>query len=173
MVAVELQQLVDRTAEKSRGAGVVAALQSRDGRLSEAAAAGPAGMTTNTPYFLASITKMFTATVVMKLASSGTIDMDTPISAYLDPELIGGIHVLDGVDHTFGITGTRLLAQTSGLADYFEGAPKRAASLVDELKQGRDRSLGVEDVVDIVRGLQPEFPPGADGDRRAHYSDTN
>lgn len=173
MVAVELQQLVDRAAGKSRGAGVIAALQSGDGGLDLAAADASSAMTTTTPYFLASITKMYTATVVMSLAENDTIDLDAPISAYVDPGLIHGIHVLDDVDYTDEITGTRLLAQTSGLADYFEGAPKGGVSLVDDLKQGRDRSLDIEDIVEIVRGLRPEFPPGADDGTKAQYSDTN
>ncbi len=171
VIAEELQRLVDSAAGKSRGASVIAALQSGDGGLDLAAADTSSAMATTTPYFLASITKMYTATVVMELAESGTIDLDAPISAYVDPELIRGIHVLDDVDYTDQITGTRLLAQTSGLADYFEGAPKGGVSLVDDLKQGRDRSLGIEDIVEIVRGLRPEFPPGAEG--KAHYSDTN
>lgn len=170
---MELQRLVDRAAGKSRGAGVVAALQSSDGVLDVAAAGAASRVTTTTPYFLASITKMYTATVVVNLAGSGTIEFDAPISTYLDPGLIEGIHVLDGVDHTDEITATRLLAQTSGLADYFEGAPEGGVSLADDLKQGRDRSLNIEDIVEIVRGLRPEFPPGAGGGTRAHYSDTN
>jgi CubicO group peptidase (beta-lactamase class C family) len=61
-------------------------------------------MTPDTPYYLASITKMYTATVVMKLARSGEIDLAAPISEYLAGELIGGIQVVDGTDYGGRIT---------------------------------------------------------------------
>ena len=39
-------------------------------------------------------------------------------------------------------------------------------SSVDDLKQGRDRSLSIEDIIDIVRRLPPEFAAGAGADTR-------
>jgi CubicO group peptidase (beta-lactamase class C family) len=177
-VEERLQQLIDRQVAKKQVRNIVAGAQSTDGRL-EAAAAGCAdalgsvAMTPDTPYYLASITKMYTATVIMKLAGTGRIDLDAPISAYLSAELIGGIHVIDGTDHGARITVSRLLDQTSGLADYFEGKTKSGVSLVDDLKEGRDLALSIETIMEIVRGLRPEFAPGAGGGRKAHYSDTN
>jgi CubicO group peptidase (beta-lactamase class C family) len=174
-----LQQVVGRQAAKKQIHNIVVGIQSADGRIDAAVAAGHAdagssvAMTIDTPYYLASITKMYTATAVMKLASSGEIDLDASISAYLAGELIDGIHVIDGTDYTGRITVSQLLNQTSGLADYFEGKPKGGVSLVDDLKQGRDRSLSIEDILEIVRRLQPEFAPGADGGRKARYGDTN
>ncbi len=46
-------------------------------------------------------------------------------------------------------------------------------SSVDDLKQGRDRSLSIEDIIDIVRRLPPEFAAGAGAGTEAHYGDTN
>ncbi|MDJ0924331.1 MAG: serine hydrolase domain-containing protein [Acidimicrobiia bacterium] len=172
-----LQQLVDRQAASKHIRSVVVGVQSADGRIDAVSAAGDAHanspdlMTPDTPYFLASITKMYTATVVMKLAGSGEVDLDAPISTYLAADLLSGVHVVEGTDYSDQITVSQLVGQTSGLADYFEGKPDGGASLVDDLKRGRDRSLDIDGVVAIVRRLSPEFAPGAG--KKAFYSDTN
>lgn len=127
-------------------------------------------MTETTPYFLASITKLFTSVATMTLARTGDIDLDAPLSAYLDAELLEGIHVVDGADHGPTLTPRQLLAQTSGLADYFAGESQNGRSLESELMAGNDRFLSLADILDIVRRAEPEFPPGVD---RAFYSDTN
>lgn len=170
-----LQRLVDRVSSRRRIRNVVAGIHSTNREIEASAAAGSAGadgqdaMTTTTPYHLASITKMYTATVVMKLAESNRISLDSPISDFLDPGVFDAIHVLDGVDSSAQISVEQLLAQTSGVADYFEGKPKGGASLVDDLTQGRDRALDIAAIAEIARRLTPEFVPGA----RAQYSDTN
>lgn len=174
-----LQELVDRLAKGKQIHNMVVGIRSSDGRIDATAVAGFAdaggsvAMTTDTPYYLASITKMYTATVVMSLVGAGRIDLDAPISNYLAGDLLEGIHVIDGTDHGGGISVSQLLSQTSGLADYFEGKPKGGASLFDELKAGRDRELSLGQILEIVRGLRPEFAPGAAGGGKARYSDTN
>lgn len=178
-VETRLQQMADRQVAKSQVHSIVVGIESAHHGLGAVAAAGHADaggkvlMTPGTPYHVASITKMYTATVIMKMTRSGEIDLEAPISEYLSAELLEGIHVIDGTDRSDQILVSQLLAQTSGLADYFEGKPKDGASLVNDLKQGRDRTLSIEDIVAIVRQLQPEFAPGVGGGRKAYYSDTN
>jgi CubicO group peptidase (beta-lactamase class C family) len=172
-----LQDLVDRTVDR-QAHNMVAGVRLPDGRVESAAAgfadsSGSVAMTVDTPYYLASITKMYTAAVIMKLAESGDLDLEASISRYLPGDLIEGIHVVDGVDHSGRITVTQLLTQTSGLADYFEGKPKRGASLVDELVDGKDRALGLADIVELVRKLPPDFAPRDRESGKAKYSDTN
>jgi D-alanyl-D-alanine carboxypeptidase len=178
-LADQLQRMVDRQASKRAIRGVLAAIRSADGSVDVSAVAGWADaelstpLTRTTPYFLASITKMYAATVVVQLAREGTIDLQAPIGTYLPPHLTDGLHVVDGTDHGASITVEQLLFQTSGLADYFSGRRKGERSFEEELRAGHDRALTVEDVVAIVRRLPPSFAPGADGGRKAHYSDTN
>ncbi len=178
-LAARLQHLVDRLVSRRRARNIVVGVLSVDQGVEVSAAAGCAdahrrvAMTVDTPYHLASITKMYTATVTMKLAEADRIRLDAPISAYLPEDLIDGLHVIDGIDNSERITVSQLLAQTSGLADYFQGKPKGGVSLADDLTQGSDRALAIEDIADIVRHLSPEFLPGADHGRKAHYSDTN
>ena len=176
--AGRLQRLVDREADKEAIHSIIAGMRTGDGRVDVGVSAGTAdsagsSMTPQTPYYLASITKTYTAVVVLTLSSSGKIDLDAPIGTYLPNELTDGLHVVDDVDYGAQVTVAQLLNQTSGLADYFEGAPEGGVSLVDDLKQNVDRALSIQDIVEIVRGLPPEFAPGADQGRKAHYSDTN
>lgn len=177
--AAELQRIVESEQARKAVHSIVAGIAGGDGRSTAVAAAGTidaAGsspMRPDTPYFMASITKMYTAVVVMSLAAGGELDLEGRVGAYLPDDLIAGMHVLDGEDRSSVITIDQLLSHTSGLADYYEGKPKGGRSLVDDLKAGRDRRLSIEDVVAIVRTLTPEFAPGARGGHRAHYADTN
>ena len=176
-VQERLQQLVDRQVAKKSIHNLAAGIHSPERGIDAVSAGGKADarrsvvMTVDTPYYLASITKMYTATVVMKLAGQGRLQLTDPISIYLDQDLIKGIHIIDHIEYVDKITISHLLNQTSGLADYFEGKPTGGTSLVDDLKAGNDREISITDIVDTVRRLQPAFPPGAG--KRAQYSDTN
>jgi len=175
-VADALQPLADRLVAKRRIFNAVLAMQSGDGRINAVAAAGhsdPTGMvpmTPETPYLLASISKLYTATIVMTLVDGGNLGLDDPISEILSCDITSELHMVDGKDYGSTITIGQLLSQTSGLADYFEDKPKGGRSLLDDLKEGRDRLLAIEDIVSIVRGLPPKFAPGTG---KAAYSDTN
>lgn len=174
--ANQVQQAVDRYAEKRPIRGVLAAVQSLDGAVDVSATAGFADaalqvpLRPDTPYFLASITKTYTAAVVMQLARDDGLDLAAPIGTYLDRELVDGLHVIEGDDHGPKLTVEHLLFQTSGLADYFTGHVKGQRSLEAQLNAGDDRAVTISDVVAIVRTLPPKSAPTSD---RAHYSDTN
>ena len=49
-----------------------------------------AAMTPDTPYFIASITKMYTAAVILCLHEQGRVDLEAPISSYLPDETVRG-----------------------------------------------------------------------------------
>jgi len=125
----------------------------------------------NTPYFAASITKMYTTAVVMKLRSLGQLALDDPIGKYLAPEVMEGLHVYQGVDHSAQLTLRHLLTQTSGLPDYYEGERPGKPTVLDELLAGKDQYLPFEEVVAICKAGTPAFAPGEEG--KAFYSDTN
>lgn len=70
---------------------------------------------------IASITKTFTAVVVMQLVSEGFIDLDGPVVEYLPDDLhdvLDRVHVLDGVSYGRRLTARQLLRHSSGLIDY-------------------------------------------------------
>lgn len=176
MSQAPLQALLDRQIKPGRIYNVVARVQSQDGALDLAAAAGTADpaasqpMTVDTPYFIASVTKMVTAATVLHLYGLGQLDLDTAIAAYLPADMLDGLHVLQGKDYSQQITVAHLVNQTSGLPDYFDGKPRGGRSVADDLRAGRDRTLDLDEMLAITRGLTPKFAPGSG---KAHYADTN
>lgn len=73
------------------------------------------------PFRIASITKTFTAAVIVQLASEGRLDFDDPMHLHLPAEIIDlvpRIHVLEGRSYGDSITVRDLLTHAAGLFDY-------------------------------------------------------
>jgi D-alanyl-D-alanine carboxypeptidase len=68
---------------------------------------------------LASVGKLFTATVIGMLHDKGLLCFDDQIVKYLDEDLTCGLHVFKGKEYTGDIRIKHLLMQTSGLNDVF------------------------------------------------------
>lgn len=127
-------------------------------------------MTKETPVFLSSITKLYTATVIMKLYEKELLSLDDPISRYLPKELIRGIQVFNGKDYTNEITIKELLSHSSGIADYYTEKSKDGKSLFDIFIENPDRHWTVDETIARTRDeLKPHFQPGTG----TFYSDTN
>jgi len=176
-----LDACLDRVAARPDVAHVVMAVRSGDAALDwrgargDARRGGPA-MTTDTPYFVASIDKLVTATAAFVLAERGRLDLDATLSHYLDARLVERLHVRGGVDRTAAITLRHLLSHTSGLADYLEDRPRGGRSLIDETLAQGDLGWTLEEALERVRDrLRPHFVPqdARDPRARSQYSDTN
>jgi D-alanyl-D-alanine carboxypeptidase len=139
---------------------------------------GAKAMTADTPIFVASITKMVTAAATMILEERGLITLDDPLSKFLPPSLLKGLHIYKGHDYSDQLTIYHLISQTSGLPDYFEEKPQSGTSLLERLVTTGDMGWDVADVARIVKSdLSPKFPPesreqGRSGNK-AYYADTN
>ncbi len=103
-------------------------------------------------YRIASVTKTFTATIVMQLIAEGELSLDDTV-ADIDPDLI---------THGDEITVAQLLGHTSGLADY-----------VKDEQFGKQVSKGArltpEGVLDFVADDPLAFAPGS----TYEYSDSD
>ena len=173
----EMQHLVSGLVDKDKSVrDCVLAVMKGDGSYSWSGAAGIAGqdglvpMTKDTPIFVASITKLYTATAIMQLYERGALCLDDPMSKYLPEKLIQGIHVYEGKDFSLEITIKELLSHTSGIADYYTEKPKGGKSLFEVFLEEPTRSWTVDEVIERARkDLKPNFPPGTD----TSYSDTN
>lgn len=180
-VGVRLQALLDGLLSQKGVRHAIVAVESGDRSFRWIGAAGDANpdgtpMRDDTPFFIASVTKLFIAATVLKLHEQGRVGLDEPIGAYLPQTLVGGLHRLEGVDHTGSITIRHLLAHTSGLPDYLEESPKGGRSLMERLFLEGDREISTAEAMRIVREeLTPHFPPQPAGAQRqrARYSDTN
>ncbi len=127
-------------------------------------------------FFIASIDKLFNATVAMKLVEKGLLNLDEPITAYLNKQLTAEIHRMDGVDYSPRITVRHLLSHASGLADWIEDFPKGRPSIAERLMSEGDFEMSVEESMEYVRTqLKPHFPPQDlnAASPRIRYSDTN
>jgi D-alanyl-D-alanine carboxypeptidase len=177
--ARRLQPQLDRLASRKRIPHAVLGVATGDGSQRWIGASGPARpdgtpMRSDTPYCLASVTKLHIGTTILQLQEQGQVDLDAPIATYLSADRIAGLHRLGGVDHTPRITVRHLLSHTSGLPDFLEDRPNGRRSMYREIEDGTDRSWTFDDVVEIARGMRPRFEPqDLSADRqKARYSDT-
>jgi D-alanyl-D-alanine carboxypeptidase len=97
---------------------------------------------------IASITKTFTAAVVLQLVDEGRLHLTDTLSTFV---------AFPGGD---AITIRQLLAHTSGIYDYFNSPPVEAAY---------GRVWTREEVIDVARAQPPVFAPGSNWG----YSNTN
>jgi D-alanyl-D-alanine carboxypeptidase len=177
----QLQALLGQLASHSDVHSSILAVESGDGAFRWTGAAGAASpdmspMREDTPYHIASIDKLLTATAILKLHESGVLDIQDSAAAYLPADLVDGLHRWEGIDRTGEITIRHLLGHTSGLADCFEDRPKGGHSLMERLFREGDMAWSVEDLAHRVRTeLVPHFAPQPldAGRQKVRYSDTN
>lgn len=115
----------------------------RGGIVTAAAGSGPFTRAFRT----ASVTKTFTAAVVLLLAEEGALALDDAVAVYLPGDICERVHILDGISHGPRITIAQLLSHRSGLFDYatdprfaerIAGAPDRQWSPLDLLNEALD-----------------------------------
>uniref|UniRef100_A0A7V2ZMI9 Class A beta-lactamase-related serine hydrolase n=1 Tax=Ignavibacterium album TaxID=591197 RepID=A0A7V2ZMI9_9BACT len=112
---------------------------------------------------LASVGKLFTATLIGMLHDKGLLDFENKISRYLDVDLMKGLHIYKGIDYSSEITIKHLLTQTSGLNDDFFPLLK---------KMIKDPSLKMT-VRDALEWGKVNQKPVAKPGQRHFYTDTN
>ncbi|MDH4259731.1 MAG: beta-lactamase family protein [Gammaproteobacteria bacterium] len=183
-----LEALLDGLIERKEIHSAVLSVVSGDGAFGWAGARGSmspdgAPMLPTTPWFIASITKLFIASIVLRMVEEGELALEDRLVDRLAASVTNRLHVLDGADRTDRITVEHLLGHTSGLADFIEDypAPRRhegadRRSLVEILVADGDRAWSLEDTARWVRErLAPHFEPQPLDARRVRtrYSDTN
>lgn len=117
-------------------------------------------MRPDTPFWFASVTKLFIAAAALKLHEQGRLSIDDPVAEYLPPELIEGLHRgADGTDHTQHITLRHLLAHATGLPDYIEAHRNDERSLFDTIIEEGDTSWSLAEglQVEAVQNMQTEY----------------
>ncbi|HET9222113.1 MAG TPA: serine hydrolase domain-containing protein, partial [Roseiflexaceae bacterium] len=160
-LAGELQQILDTTVADGAIPGAVLAVHI-PGHASWSGASGLADrrqrlpMETTTRVRIASISKIFTAVVVMQLVEEGAIDLDAPMTTWL-PDL---------VPNGEQITVRNLLNHTSGLYDFVEDR-----RFISRGYQKPDRVWEPQELVTYAAKHRPSFAPGAQG--AFDYSSTN
>ncbi|WP_033541137.1 serine hydrolase domain-containing protein [Planococcus sp. CAU13] len=164
-----LNDTVKEIGEKKGVFSAVLCVESGDNSFSWTGALGD--MQRDSQYFIASVTKLYVTAVVLCLIEEGRIALDDKISTYLPAELMKGLHVLKGTDHSNDITVEHLISNTSGIPDYFSHKKPDGRSPAFELTDGKDGTWHLEKTIKLVKELTPNFEPGKKG--KAKYSDTN
>jgi D-alanyl-D-alanine carboxypeptidase len=150
------QQLAGITVLEGRGAAMVALVEA-DGAVSYVSkGSDPIGssLSSDAVFRVGSITKMFTAVLVLTLVEDGAVDLDAPATGYVTR-----------VDIPEGVTVRDLLQHTSGVPNYTDGPDSPVMSFLDD----PERVWSPEEIVALVRDRAPRFEPGA----RFSYSNTN
>lgn len=112
-------------------------------------------MTTDRPFPIASLTKSFTAALIVDLAAGGNVDLDAPIAGWVDWP--------DG-DR---ITLRQLLTHTSGIGAWAPGS--LGGEFDDALFADLASNHSLAEAIDLARGVAPVGPPGG----QTYYSNLN
>ncbi|WP_166245590.1 serine hydrolase domain-containing protein [Paenibacillus turpanensis] len=166
---VKAEKLLGKEIKKIDIAGAAVCVESGNGSFSWSGSAG--NLTKDRPFFIASVTKLYTTAAVLILQEKGLLQLEDPVSRHIDSAVLDGIHRFHGKDYTHAITVRQLMAHTSGLPDYFQQRGSDGKSLQSKLLAGHDQDWTFEQVMDWTRGMKPHFVPGQTG--KARYSDSN
>ncbi|GAA0958640.1 serine hydrolase domain-containing protein [Kribbella koreensis] len=152
-----MQRILDRLVEAG-ATGVL--MHYRDGHREWRGSAGVADLDSRQPvapdgwFRIGSVTKTFTATVVLSLVAEGLVDLDQPIEQWLPGVVPAGD----------GISVRRLLNHTSGLYNYTDDLPDPA-----QIVRERFDHWAPQRALALAFAHEPLFAPGADWS----YSNTN
>jgi len=112
----------------------------------------------NTPTWLFSLTKTYTAALIMKQKEKGLLNLDEKINQYLPN------HVSNGIMGSNQITIRMLLNHSSGLVNFTELPAFQVAQLNNPLKQ-----LSINDILKLMKGHKLKSEPGVE----YYYCNTN
>ncbi|RSK26099.1 class A beta-lactamase-related serine hydrolase [Bacillus sp. HMF5848] len=177
----ELEGLLEQLMGMKGVRHAIMTVESRDNSFSWSGARGIANpdgtpMEINTPFWIASVTKLYIASSILKLHEMELLSIDDFVIDYLPENLLKGVHVINGKDYYDLLTIRHLLSHSSGIPDYLEIKVKGEQTLVDQVLEGSDKAWSLEDTLEIVRKVnKPLFPPQNLSNKkyRIRYSDTN
>ncbi|MFE7414704.1 serine hydrolase domain-containing protein [Streptomyces laurentii] len=152
------QQALDKAVAEGVPGALAAA---RDGKGRWSGAAGERGA--DDRFRVGSITKTFTATVLLQLQAEGRLDLDDTVEKWL-PGVVRG-HGNDGRK----VTVRRLLNHTSGIYSYTNDPAFQTMVFGPEFMENRYDTWTNEQLVGVAMSHRPDFAPGTSWT----YSNTN
>jgi D-alanyl-D-alanine carboxypeptidase len=121
---------------------------------------------------IGSITKLFTAALVLQLAEEGLLKTE---DLYFDlinedsKKLLSGLHLYNGVDYSSTISLHHLLNHSSGLRDYFSEDKRFLDFVMEYPSQSWNWKKVMAKYFEFKLHKKPTFIPG----QAYHYADTN
>ena len=122
------------------------------------------------PVALMEVTNLFTLAMILREFDRGAMAPETPIADLLPEDMIRGLCVIGGVDHSAFVTVDHLVRHTSGITDYFTPPGRETLSLRYQTRL-QDRSWSTEQALEIARHYPGQFTPGAS--KKIGFSHTN
>ena len=119
-----------------------------------------------------SITKLFTATIILQLAEEGLLKSEDLYINLINEEskkILSGLHLFDGIDYSLNISLRHLLSHGSGLRDYFSEDERFLSFVMEHPFQSWNWKLVMEKYFEFGLHKKTAFIPG----EGFHYSDTN
>ncbi|MCL2485782.1 MAG: beta-lactamase family protein [Endomicrobia bacterium] len=128
---------------------------------------GYGGKDLNSPFVIASVTKLFTTACVLILKEQGLLSLSNKVSGYFDENVMKSLHVYKRKDYSDKLTISDLLFQVSGFPNALE---EGRGKIIDDIIR-EDVSFTFEDIIARSKKLGPLFAPRSG--RKCHYSDVN
>jgi CubicO group peptidase (beta-lactamase class C family) len=150
----KLDRVLGKTIDNKRVFGSVIYIESADVGFSWIKSAG--GMEIDTQYAIASITKMYTITVIIKLIEKELLSFDDTIYKFFPKDYLAGLHIYKGKEYSSTITIRQLLSHTTGLPDLYTERNETGKSLFDEIYE-KDRELTFDEALQRTKRLRPHF----------------
>ncbi len=127
---------------------------------------GPSPITTLDTFEIASITKTFTATVILQMHedSASPVKLSTPIGTLLPASVVENLLVVGGIDYGPEIQVGELLQRVSGLPDYWS-----SPDFIQAFDADPSRVWYPDELVAYAKAMTPIGIPSA----AWHYADTN
>jgi CubicO group peptidase (beta-lactamase class C family) len=126
---------------------------------------GYGGKDLNSPFFTASVSKLFATACILILREQKKLSLDNLIENYLDKTTLDGLHIYKGEDYSRKLKISDLLFQTSGLPDCYEDAD------MDKLAVQKDYEISFEYMLEKTKALRPRFVPNKAN--KAYYAEMN
>jgi CubicO group peptidase (beta-lactamase class C family) len=164
-----LDQIVNFAITRKYIYGAVFYVSTDDNSINLISAAG--SINKDSQYYIASINKLFVSSLILKLVTENKLNLSDKIAKYLPEDLVRGLHIYKGKDHSNDLCIIHLLSQTSGLPCYLIDKQANGKKAMTELEAGIDQPWPIDKVIYEVKRMKPHFPPGAKS--KAKYIDTN
>lgn len=120
-------------------------------------------------FFAASVTKMFTATALLKLAEAEVLSLDDSISKYLTTDELNGLVFSKNRDISTQLTIRKLAMNQSGIPDYYQAKRLEPRSDIAQVT-ANDPGWSFHDALEIAKKLPTASKKVKS---HAHYSFTN
>ena len=131
-----MDQIVQGTNKKTNIFGAVFYISSEDNSINLLGSSG--NIEPESPYYIASINKLFISSILLKLYADGQTDINNKISEYLPKEIMTGLHIHNGKEYSSDLTISHLLSHTSGLPCYLTDKQADGRKVMADLETGVD-----------------------------------